>query len=114
MVTPYYPDLIISPNTGDDMYDGKDFSTFVRVCRETIWYRVHMLLTIQRSCPEMDKVLRTFMEHAHQITHLFVINEHTSDWWEQDPCQITETERLIAVEQLKREYGNNRNFWKDK
>lgn len=112
-MTPYYPNFVTSPNTGEDKFDGKDFSTFVRVCRKTIWYRVHMLMTVQRSCPEMDKVIRNMMETAHEITHLFIISEDTSMYWEKDPCQMIESERLVAVEQLKQEYGNNWNKWKN-
>lgn len=113
MVTPYYPELVISKNTGEH-YDGKDFSTFVRVCRQTIWYRVHLLHTVQRSCPEMDQVLKVIMNDAHKITHLFIISDDTYLWWEKDPCQMLESERLIEVEKLKQEYGNNRDFWKDR
>ena len=109
-MTPYYPEFVTSVNTGEE-YDGRDFSSFVRVIRDGVWYRVHMFLTVQRSCPEMDKVLRNLMEHAHQITYLFAINEATSAWWEHDPCQLCESERLIEVEKLKQEYGNHRNFW---
>ena len=111
-MTPYYPKFVISVNTGEE-YDGRDFSTFVRIIRDNVWYRVHMFLTVQRSCPEMDKVLKNMMEHAHNITHCFIISEETGMWWEKDPCQMSESERLIQVEQLKQEYAY-RNFWKDK